>query len=79
LRGIEDSGKTHHLGAVSSRKNVSENLDLFDPSPMPGLRYEDEFVTADEEQLLIEQIDATDLAPFRFQQWTGKRLTATFG
>ena len=64
---------------MSSRKTVSANLDLFDPSPIPGLRYEDEFVTAVEERLLIEQIDATDLAPFRFQQWTGKRLTATFG
>ncbi len=64
---------------MSARKNVSANLDLFDPSPIPGLRYEDEFLTVAEEQALIEQINATDLAPFRFQQWTGKRLTATFG
>jgi alkylated DNA repair dioxygenase AlkB len=55
------------------------NLDLFDASPIPGLRYEDEFLTATEEQFLIEQIGAQHLAPFRFQQWTGKRLTATFG
>ncbi len=79
LFGIEKSGETHHLREVSSYQTVSANLDLFDPSPIPGLRYEDEFVTAAEEQQLIEQIDATDLAPFRFQQWTGKRLTATFG
>ena len=28
---------------------------------------------------LIQAIDAVDLAPFRFQGWLGKRLTASFG
>lgn len=64
---------------VNPSRRVSANLDLFDPSPLPGLRYEEEFVTAVEEQTLIEQINAQELAPFRFQKWTGKRLTATFG
>jgi alkylated DNA repair dioxygenase AlkB len=32
-----------------------------------------------EEQMLIERIDATELTPFRFQGWTGKRLTTSFG
>jgi alkylated DNA repair dioxygenase AlkB len=28
---------------------------------------------------LITRIDAVDLTPFRFQQWTGKRLTRSYG
>lgn len=28
---------------------------------------------------MIRAIDATDLTPFRFQGWTGKRLTCSFG
>jgi alkylated DNA repair dioxygenase AlkB len=36
-------------------------------------------VSAEEEQALIARIDACGLTPFRFQGWTGKRLTASFG
>jgi DNA oxidative demethylase len=54
-------------------------LDLFDDSPLPGLRYRDDLISEDEEKYLIGRIDAEGLAPFRFQGWTGKRLTATFG
>ncbi|WP_409560284.1 alpha-ketoglutarate-dependent dioxygenase AlkB [Hyphomicrobium sp. MC8b] len=53
--------------------------DLFGPLTLPGLRYRDDFLSEDDESGLIRHIDAEDLAPFRFQQWTGKRLTATFG
>ena len=52
---------------------------LFDTSTLPGLSYCDEFITPDGERMLIEWIDATELAPFRFQGWLGKRLTASFG
>ena len=38
-----------------------------------------EFITPTEEQALIANLDAADLSPFRFQGWTGKRLTASFG
>ncbi len=31
------------------------------------------------EEALIARIDQSSLAPFRFQGWTGKRLTASFG
>jgi alkylated DNA repair dioxygenase AlkB len=54
-------------------------LDLFDAPVLPGLRSRPDIVDADEEQMLIERIDATDLTPFRFQGWTGKRLTTSFG
>lgn len=38
-----------------------------------------ELVDMSEEQMLIERIDASGLTPFRFQGWTGKRLTTSFG
>ena len=54
-------------------------LDLFDAPLLPGLAQRPSLVSAEEERLLIDRIDATDLTPFRFQGWTGKRLTASFG
>jgi alkylated DNA repair dioxygenase AlkB len=53
--------------------------DLF-PSPAPnGLSYSEGFISPGEERDLSEAIDAAGLAPFRFQGWLGKRLTASFG
>ncbi|WP_333994978.1 hypothetical protein [Sphingomonas sp. 22R3R2A-7] len=54
-------------------------LDLFDAPVLPGLSTRGDLVDAGEEHALIERIDATDLTPFRFQGWTGKRLTTSFG
>lgn len=54
-------------------------LDLFDRPALPGLATRNALITAEEERFLMERIDATDLEPFRFQGWTGKRLTASFG
>ncbi|WP_165800899.1 MULTISPECIES: alpha-ketoglutarate-dependent dioxygenase AlkB [Bacteria] len=54
-------------------------LDLFDTPLLPGLAQRASLISAEEERLLIERIDATDLMPFRFQGWTGKRLTTSFG
>ena len=53
--------------------------DLFGASLLPGLEYQDDFVSRDEEAHLIARIDDQPLAPFRFQGWLGKRLTASFG
>lgn len=53
--------------------------DLFGSSIIPGLALSEYFVSADEEQALIGRIDGTELTPFRFRQWTGKRLTRSFG
>ena len=52
---------------------------LFAPPAFPGLEFRADFIAAAEEQALIAAIDSIDLAPFRFQGWTGKRLTASFG
>jgi alkylated DNA repair dioxygenase AlkB len=56
-----------------------QQIDLFaEPAPA-GLNAEDMFLSEAEEGALIAMVDAADLTPFRFQQWTGKRLTASFG
>jgi len=47
--------------------------------PLDGLTYANDAVDETEERALIAAIDAVDLAPFRFQRWLGKRLTASFG
>lgn len=58
---------------------MSAMFDLFDAPVVPGLTTRDDFLSPAEEAALIAQIDATNLSPFKFQQWTGKRLTHSFG
>jgi len=53
--------------------------DLFAPALLPGLALGTNIVDADEERALIAHIEGIELTPFRFQGWTGKRLTASFG
>ena len=53
--------------------------DLFQDQLLPGLATATELVTPSEESELIARIGAVALAPFRFQGWTGKRLTHSFG
>lgn len=53
--------------------------DLFDMPILPGLDYREALVSPGEESALIAGIDSLPLAPFRFQGWLGKRLTASFG
>lgn len=55
-------------------------MDLFGPTPLlSGLDVYDEIVSEDEAATLIERINGVALAPFRFQGWEGKRLTASYG
>jgi alkylated DNA repair protein (DNA oxidative demethylase) len=58
---------------------VSAQPDLFNAPLLAGLTQANDIVTPDEEEALIAAIGAVDLSPFRFQGWTGKRLTASFG
>lgn len=44
-----------------------------------GLAYADDAIGESDERALIASIEALNLAPFRFQRWLGKRLTASFG
>jgi alkylated DNA repair dioxygenase AlkB len=58
---------------------MSLEADLFAGSLLPGLSQADDIVSPEEEQALIAAIDAAALAPFRFHQWEGKRLTTSYG
>lgn len=57
---------------------VHAQLDFFG-TPLPGLQTANDFLSAAEEARLIERVDGAPLAPFKFQQWEGKRLTASYG
>ena len=45
----------------------------------PGLTYRPDILSADEETGLLAKLPDVAVAPFRFQGWTGKRETASFG
>lgn len=53
--------------------------DLFQEPVLPGLATAQDMLTRDEEAELIARIDTAPLQPFRFQGWTGKRLTHSYG
>ena len=46
---------------------------------LPGFSLVEDFVASGEEAELSARIDAAGLAPFKFQGWEGKRLTASYG
>lgn len=50
-----------------------------DPTRPQGLCYIPAFLTIVEEAELAERIGDLELSPFQFQQWQGKRRTASFG
>ena len=52
---------------------------LFDAPLIAGLSYEEEVVSAAEEEALIDHLLATDLSPFRFHGFLGNRKTHSFG
>jgi alkylated DNA repair protein (DNA oxidative demethylase) len=52
---------------------------LFDTPLIAGLRYEEEVISKTEERVLLERLDALELAPFRFHGWLGNRKTQSFG
>ncbi|WP_420878296.1 alpha-ketoglutarate-dependent dioxygenase AlkB [Sphingobium yanoikuyae] len=58
---------------------MSAMFDLFDTPAVPGLALREGVLTQAEEAALIAHIDHSELTPFRFQQWTGKRLTYSYG
>jgi alkylated DNA repair dioxygenase AlkB len=58
---------------------MSGQADLFAPALPDGLTYIDGLIDADQEAVLTEAARQVDVSPFRFQGWTGKRQTASFG
>ncbi|WP_341896691.1 alpha-ketoglutarate-dependent dioxygenase AlkB [Sphingobium sp. YR657] len=59
--------------------SANGQIDLFAPPLLPGLGYGPDLVSAEKEARLIDRINRAPLTPFRFQQWTGKRLTCSYG
>jgi alkylated DNA repair dioxygenase AlkB len=53
--------------------------DLFGEPLIAGLEYRRDLISAEEERGLVAHLSEAELSPFRFQGWTGKRLTRTFG
>jgi alkylated DNA repair dioxygenase AlkB len=53
--------------------------DLFAEPLIAGLEYREGFITVEEEAELLDRLQAMDLAPFRFQGWTGNRKTRSYG
>ncbi|QIL01400.1 alpha-ketoglutarate-dependent dioxygenase AlkB [Sphingomonas sinipercae] len=53
--------------------------DLFGGDLLPGLRYQPAVLDEEQERAILAQLEAVELAPFRFQGWLGKRKTHTFG
>ncbi|MGB3794823.1 MAG: alpha-ketoglutarate-dependent dioxygenase AlkB [Alteraurantiacibacter sp.] len=47
--------------------------------PIAGLRFVADAISASQEAAFEALIDTAGLEPFRFGQWTGKRLTAYYG
>lgn len=54
-------------------------FDLFDTPPVAGLALCPDFLSDNDQRLLLQRIAGLDLSPFRFQGWEGKRLTLSFG
>ncbi|WP_242187208.1 alpha-ketoglutarate-dependent dioxygenase AlkB [Sphingomonas sp. CARO-RG-8B-R24-01] len=61
-------------------KTAAEGMaDLFGSTRLPGLSAMPAIVSPEQATELTKRIDATELSPFRFQGWLGKRLTFSFG
>src|SRR5580658_10501866 len=58
---------------------IAVQPDLFGEPRPAGLSQAGAVVTPAEERALIESIDVTELSPFRFHGWLGKRLTISYG
>jgi alkylated DNA repair protein (DNA oxidative demethylase) len=58
---------------------LAMTTDLFNQAAVPGLAYREELISEAEERALTDQLDAVDLAPFRFHGWLGNRKTKSFG
>lgn len=75
-------GEQRHCRPSRRRDSVvrmAASADLFDAPILPGLDYREGIITETEERELIGRIDGAELSPFKFQQWTGKRLTHSYG
>lgn len=68
-----------HLFAAEGSLPAETQCPVTPPGAPPGLALVPDVLRAADEAALISRIDAEALAPFKYQQWEGKRLTRSFG
>jgi alkylated DNA repair protein (DNA oxidative demethylase) len=67
------------MAVMSARAPSFDQPDLFGEDILPGLAHAPNLLTPAEEAALIDRLSDVGLSPFRFQNWLGKRETASFG
>ena len=82
-QGVEIIAGAPHIAAMKhaahSTRQPCDQPDLSGGEIVPGLAYMPDLLTPAEAAALIGRLGGIDLAPFRFQNWLGKRETASFG
>ena len=56
-----------------------KQAEIFPPALPPGLIYREEFITRDEEQLLLSEIQQLALKESQYRQYTARRRTVNYG
>jgi alkylated DNA repair dioxygenase AlkB len=56
-----------------------KQAEIFPPALPPGLIYREEFLTHDEEQLLLSEIQQLALKESQYRQYTARRRTVNYG
>jgi alkylated DNA repair dioxygenase AlkB len=67
------------MALMSARALPFDQPDLFGGEIVPGLACRPDLLTRAEEAALTDCLGDLALSPFRFQNWVGKRETASFG
>src|SRR5690349_15997363 len=56
-----------------------KQAEIFAPVLPPGLTYREDFITADEEYLLLSEIQQLALRQSQYRQYTARRRTVNYG
>ncbi len=75
----EFSDRLAHHAHMAEMTPLQPDLFAAPPPLVDGLSSKADIISRDEELELIARINSADLAPFAFQGWLGKRMTASFG
>jgi alkylated DNA repair dioxygenase AlkB len=76
---VASEGQKGHCRGQAGARRLTGQADLFATPLLDGLAGVGDLIDAGQEAALIKAIGGVEVAPFRFQGWTGKRQTASFG
>ena len=82
LCGVGRAPAVASVAPASHIPGVSEQLSLLKPAASalpPGLAYQSDLISAEEEQALVTRFETLELKPFEFRGYFGKRRVAYFG